>query len=94
MRQEQTRTLFCDKDGVSWDFERWPYKRISTAKQKTIELYSKIGKYAINNLIDRKVVYVSFGTVKQTTDYRDDDYTEQERMDFTEFCQRVEEGRY
>jgi hypothetical protein len=31
-KQENTRTKFIDKDGVTRNFERWTYKRISTAK--------------------------------------------------------------
>ena len=87
-KQEHTRTKFVDKDGITRDFERWTYKRTSTAKQKTIQLYQQLGQWAINDLLKSGVIVVSFGTVDSNLDY-----TEQERMSFSDFVQIVEAGR-
>ena len=86
--REHTRTRFLDKDGKMINFERWTYKRISTAKDKTIQLYQQLGKWAIKDLLKSGVVVVSFGTVDSNLDY-----TEQERMSFSDFVQIVEAGR-
>jgi hypothetical protein len=87
-KQENTRTKFIDKDGITRDFERWTCKRISTAKEKTIQLYQQLGQWAIKDLLKSGVVVVSFGMVDSNLDY-----TEQERMSFNDFVQIVEAGR-
>lgn len=87
-RQEHTRTKFIDKDGITRNFERWTSKRISTAKSKTIQVYQQLGRRAINDLLKSGVVVVSFGTVDSNLDY-----TEKERMSFSNFVQIVEAGR-
>lgn len=87
-RQEHTRTKFIDADGVTRDFERWTCKRISTAKEKTIQLYQQLGQWAIKDLLKSGVIVVSFGTVDSNLDY-----TEQELMSFSDFVQIVEAGR-
>jgi hypothetical protein len=46
-KREYTRTIFLDADGITRDFERWPYKRISTAKEKTVWLFQQLGNWAI-----------------------------------------------
>ena len=86
--REHTRTRFLDKDGKMINFERWTYKRISTAKEKTIQLYQQLGQWAIKDLLKSGVIVVSFGTVDSNLDY-----TEQERMSFNDFVQIVEAGR-
>ena len=87
-KREHTRTRFIDANGVTRDFERWPYKRISTAKEKTIQLYQQLGQWAIKCLRKSGVVVVSFGTVDTNLNY-----TEQERMSFNDFVQIVEDSR-
>ena len=87
-KQENTRTKFLDKDGLTRDFERWTYKRTSTAKAKTIQLYQQLGQWAIKDLLKSGVVAVSFGTVDSNLDY-----AEQERMSISDFVQIVEAGR-
>lgn len=87
-KQENTRTKFIDADGVTRNFERWTYKRISTSKDKTIQLYQQLGQWAIKDLLKSGVIVVSFGTVNSNMDY-----TEQERMSFNDFVQIVEAGR-
>ena len=86
--REHTRTRFLDKDGKMINFERWTYKRISTAKDKTIQLYQQLGQWAIKDLLKSGVIVVSFGTVDSNMDY-----TEQEQMSFSDFVQIVEAGR-
>ena len=86
---EQTRTLFLDADGISRDFERWSYKRISTAKTKTVELMRMIWSWKKKDLIKSGVVCVSFGIVDP--DCKDwNDYTEKERISLDEFIKLVE----
>lgn len=87
-KQENTRTKFIDKDGVTRDFERWTYKCIGTAKDKTIQLYQQLGQGAIKDLLKSGVIVVSFGTVDSNLNY-----TEQERMNISDFVRIVEAGR-
>ena len=87
-KKENTRTKFIDKDGVTRNFERWTYKRTSTAKDKTIQLYQQLGQWAIKDLLKSGVIVVSFGTVDSNMNY-----TEQESMSFSDFVQIVEDGR-
>ena len=88
-KRELTRTLFLDADGITRDFERWSYKRVSTAKEKTVKLY-RMMTWHIKDLQERGVVTVSFGTVNPDTSCNEYDYTEQESMSFSEFIQIVE----
>jgi hypothetical protein len=74
------------------DFERWGVKTIAAAKRKTKELLN-YHEYFIKNLKSAGVVYVSFGTVSDSYDESGSDYTEQERMSFSDFVQIVEAGR-
>ena len=92
-KREHTRTLFLDADGITRDFERWSYKRISTAKAKTVELMQAIWGWKKKDFEKSGVMIVSFGTVNPDAKYYESDYTEQEKMSFADFVQIVEGRR-
>lgn len=86
MKQEQTRTRFLDKNGNLLDFERWSVKTIRGAKNRTKKMFDVfMGDWYKNDLLKKGCCYVSFGLVAQNPAPGESDYTEMERVLFSEF---------